>query len=82
MQLFWLWLIFTLYWQKQFKQITVKFLILKAPNSKNLNVSRFVLQLSLCNILKPRVKIENEDVVWTNREKMSNVVYQSVFPVA
>ena len=82
MQLFWLWLIFTLYWQKQFKQITVKFLILEAPNSKNLNVSRFVLQLSLCNILKPRVKIENEDVVWTNREKMSNVVYQSVFPVA
>ena len=30
---------------------------------QNLNVSRRVLLLSLCNILKPGVKFENEDVV-------------------
>ena len=31
--------------------------------SQNLKVSRLILQLSLCDILKPGVEVENEDVV-------------------
>ena len=31
--------------------------------SQNLNVSRLFLQLSVCNILKPGVQVENADVV-------------------
>ena len=36
---------------------------IRRTKSPNLNVSRLVLQLSLPNVMKPGVQVENEDVV-------------------